>query len=65
MVGTHERLGLRLGASGANPGFRAGIAVFPEARVTATIVSNAWGRGAASAELVVDVVDRLAVQAAG
>jgi CubicO group peptidase (beta-lactamase class C family) len=38
-------------ASGANPGLQAGLAVYPEAQVSVSVLSNTWGIGSRSAEM--------------
>lgn len=42
----------RIVVTGSNPGVQAGLAVYPERRTTAAILSNTWGVGARSAEMV-------------
>lgn len=37
--------------SGANPGLQAGLAVYPEAQVSVSVLSNTWGIGSRSAEM--------------
>lgn len=38
-------------ASGANPGLQAGLAIFPEQRVSAAVLSNTWGKGSRSGDM--------------
>lgn len=38
-------------ATGSNPGVQAGIAVFPDARISAAVLSNTWGLGSRSGEM--------------
>lgn len=38
--------------TGANPGLQAGFAVYPERRATAAVLSNTWGLGSRSGEMV-------------
>lgn len=42
----------RIVVTGSNPGVQAGLAVYPERRTTAAVLSNTWGVGARSAEMV-------------
>lgn len=39
-------------ASGANPGLQAGLALFPEQGVSAAVLSNTWGKGSRSGDMV-------------
>lgn len=38
-------------ASGSNPGVQAGMAIFPDTKTVAVVLSNTWGKGARSAEM--------------
>ena len=39
-------------ATGANPGLQAGLAVFPEHKIAVAVLSNTWGLGSRSGEMV-------------
>jgi CubicO group peptidase (beta-lactamase class C family) len=51
---------LLVSATGANPGLQAAIAVCPEHRISAAVLSNTWGIGSRSGEMV-DLASNLAV----
>jgi len=38
--------------TGANPGLQAGLAIMPESGISAAVMSNTWGRGSRSGEMV-------------
>ena len=50
----------RLSISGANPGIQAGLMIFPERGLVVSLLSNSWGFGSPSAEMVSDLPKRLA-----
>lgn len=47
-------------ATGSNPGVQAGITVHPDTKLAAAVISNTWGKGARSAEMV-QLANRLLV----
>lgn len=50
----------RLSISGANPGFQAGLLVYPERSLAVSVLSNSWGFGSRSGEMTSDLPKRLA-----
>lgn len=50
----------RLTISGSNPGFQAGLMVFPERGLSVSVLSNSWGFGSRSAEVTSELPQRLA-----
>ena len=44
--------GSYISVTGANPGLQAGLAVFPEQKIAVAVLSNTWGLGSRSAEMV-------------
>ncbi|MDX1666246.1 MAG: serine hydrolase domain-containing protein [Saprospiraceae bacterium] len=50
--GEPYREGMFIYATGANPGLQAALTVFPEKQISVVILSNTWGKGSASAEMV-------------
>lgn len=51
-VGEDPTGGRRIRMTGANPGLQAGLVVYPEHGLAVAVLSNAWGIGARSAEMV-------------
>ena len=43
---------LMIYATGANPGVQAGLAIYPQYKISAVVLSNTWGIGSRSAEMV-------------
>ena len=50
----------RLTISGSNPGFQAGLMIYPERELVVAVLSNTWGVGSRSAEMTSDLPKRLA-----
>ncbi|MBA3526146.1 MAG: beta-lactamase family protein [Sphingomonas sp.] len=42
----------RLSISGSNPGFQAGLMIYPDRRVAVAVLSNTWGVGSRSGDMV-------------
>lgn len=42
----------RLSISGSNPGFQAGLMIYPERRLSVAVLSNTWGVGSRSGDMV-------------
>lgn len=51
-VGSDEPMGVRLFANGSNPGLQAALGVFKEHDMVVAVLSNTWGKGARSADLI-------------
>ena len=51
-------------ATGANPGVQAALAVYPDLKTSASVLSNTWGKGSRSGEMV-DLAKRLAALCVG
>ena len=56
---TDEAGRARLSMSGASVGIQAGLYVYPEHDLVLAVLVNAWGRGAAGGEIVIDAPIRL------
>ena len=50
----------RMSISGSNPGTQTGLIVYPERRLAVAVLSNSWGFGSRSGEMVSDLPKRLA-----
>lgn len=50
----------RISITGANPGTQAGLMVYPERGLAVSVLSNSWGFGSRSGEMVSDLPKRLA-----
>jgi len=44
--------GMLIYASGANPGVQAGITIYPKEKIVTVVLSNTWGKGSRSGEMV-------------
>jgi serine beta-lactamase-like protein LACTB, mitochondrial len=55
-----DSLPLRLSISGSNAGLQAAISSYPEEDLVVVILSNSWGLGSSSGDLVVGLPERLA-----
>ena len=49
--------------SGSYPGFQSGLVVYPKDRLVVSVLSNSWGKGAASGEFVSELPARIAEHA--
>lgn len=50
----------RLSITGANPGIQTGLVIYPERGLAVSVLSNSWGLGSRSGEMVSDLPRRLA-----
>lgn len=44
--------GMFIYVTGANPGVQAGLTIYPEEKIATVVLSNTWGKGSRSAEMV-------------